>query len=109
MNYRPPPEQLAKTQLNQVSAWCRYDPGVCLVQVGVEALFLVLSYCALLYLSGGPVPGPLNIAKFLASFCVLSVAARMISDDLGNKVSFAAIAGTGNKCVAMLAPKFVSW
>ena len=108
-NWRPPPDQLARTELNQVSAWCRYDPGVCLVQVGVEALFILLSYCALLYLTGGAVPGPLDIAKFLASFSVLNIAARLISDDLGNKLSISAVSGIGNKCVSMLASKFVSW
>ena len=108
-NYRPPPDQLAKTELNQVSAWCRFDPGVCLVQVGVEAVFILLSYCALLFLTGGAVPGPLNILKFFAAFCTLSVAARMVSDDLGNKISISAVAGIGNKCVAMLAPRFVGW
>lgn len=109
MNYRAPPEQLAKTQLSQVSSWCRYDPLICVAEVGVEAAFIALAYCAMLFLTGGDVPGPVSIAKFLAAFTVLSIAARMISDDLGNKLSISAVSGIGSKTVAILAPRFVSW
>ena len=108
-NWRKPPEQLAKTQLGQVSSWCRYDPLICLTEVAIEVAFIGLAFCALLFLSGGSVPGLADIAKFAASFAVLSVTARWISDDLGNKLSIAAISGIGAKCVAFLAPKFVSW
>lgn len=109
VNYRPPPEQLARTQLAQVSSWCRYDPMICLMEVGIEAGFIVLAYCSMLFLTGGAVPNPLNIVKFLLSFTVLSVAARMISDDLGNKLSISAVSGIGSKAVSILAPRFVSW
>ena len=109
VNYRPPPEQLAKTQLGQVSSWCRFDPMVCLAEVGVEAGFIALSYCAMLFLTGSPVPGPLSLVKFLLAFTVLSVAARMISDDLGNKLSISAVSGIGSKTVSILAPRFVGW
>jgi len=109
VNYRPPPEQLAKTQLNQVSSWCRYDPMICLMEVGIEAGFIALSYCSLLFLTGGTVPGVGGILKFLLSFTVLSIAARMISDDLGNKLSISAVSGIGSKTVSMLAPRFVGW
>lgn len=109
VNYRPPPEQLAKTQLNQVSSWCRYDPMICLLEVGVEAVFILMAYTSLLFLTGGTVPTMLNILKFLTTFVVMSVAARMISDDLGNKLSITAVSGIGSKCVSMLAPRFVGW
>lgn len=109
MNYRRPPEQLAKTQLGQISSWCRYDPMICLAEVGVEAGFIALAYCSMLFLTGGAVPGPLAILKFLLSFTVLSMAARMISDDLGNKLSISAVSGIGSKTVSILAPRFVGW
>ena len=109
VNYRAPPDQLAKTQLNQVSSWCRYDPLICVAEVGVEAGFIALGYCAMLFITGGAVPGPLNILKFLLSFTVLSIAARMISDDLGNKLSITAVSGVGAKTVSFLAPRFVGW
>lgn len=108
-NYRAPPEQLARTQLNQVNAWCRYDPMICLAEVGVEAAFIALSYCAMLFLTGGAVPPPAKILLFLLTFTVLSVAARMVSDDLGNKLSISAVSGIGSKTVSLLAPRFVGW
>ena len=108
-NHRKPPEALARTQLGQVSSWCRYDPLICLVEVAVETVFIALSYCAVLYVSGGKVPGLLALTKFMAMFGVMNVAARMLSDDLGNKLSISAVSGIGAKCVALLAPKFVAW
>lgn len=108
-NPRPPPDQLARTQMNQITSWCRYDPVMCVIQVGIEAVFIALAYCALLFLTGGTVPGPLAILKFLASFITLSLAARQISDDLGNKLSISAVSGLGSKCVSMLATRFVGW
>jgi hypothetical protein len=108
-NARPPPDQLSRTQLNQVSSWCRYDPVVCLAQVGIEAVFIAVGYSSLLFLTGGNAPGPLDILKFLLVFSVTSIAARMISDDLGNKLSISAVSGIGSKCVSMLAPRFVGW
>lgn len=108
-NYRPPPEPLARTQLSQVSSWCRYDPAVCLAEVGVETAFIAAGYCALLYLMRGPVPDITDVLKFMLVFAVMSVAARMISDDLGNKLSISAVSGIGSKCVSILAPRFVAW
>ena len=108
-NYRRPPEQLAKTQMSQVSSWCRYDPMICLMEVGIEAGFIALAYCSMLFLTGGAVPGLGSVLKFLVSFTVLSVAARMVSDDLGNKLSISAVSGIGSKTVSILAPRFVGW
>lgn len=108
-NYREPPEALQRTQQAQINAWCRYDPVVCLVEVCVEAVFIALSYTSMLFLTGGAVPPPTAIAKFLACFVVLSVAARMVSDDLGNKLSISAVSGIGSKAVSVLAPRFVGW
>mgnify|MGYP007100212356 CR=1 FL=1 len=109
VNYRPPPEALQKTQMGQVNSWCRYDPMICATEVGVEAAFVALGICSLLFLTSGPVPGPLQIVKFIAVFSVLNLAARMISDDLGNKVSISAVSGIGAKAAAILAPRFVGW
>lgn len=109
VNYRAPPEQLARTQMNQISSWCRYDPLICVTQVGIEAVFVALGYCAMLFLTGGNPPSLLSIFKFLVTFITLSVSARMISDDLGNKLSFSAVSGIGSKVVSILVPKFVGW
>lgn len=109
VNYRRPPQQLANTQLGQVSSWCRYDPMICLQEVGVEAAFVAACYCALLFLTGGAVPPAPNILKFLVAFVVVSLAARMVSDDLGNKVSITAVSGIGSKVITFLAPRFVTW
>lgn len=108
-NHRPPPDQLARTKLGQVSSWCRYDPVACLGQVGLEALFIALAYAAILHYTGGTVPSAWNVVKFMAAFVTLSVSARMISDDLGNKLSISAVSGIGSKTVSMLAPRFVGW
>lgn len=108
-NYRPPPEALARTQQAQTNSWCRYDPGVCAAQIGIEAVFLAASYCSLMFLTGGSPPGPFSVLRFLAFFFVLSLTARMISDDLGNKLSFSAASGVASKCVSVLAPRFVGW
>ena len=109
MNSRPPPEGLARTQAGQLDSWCRYDPLLCSALVGVEALFLAAAYSCVLFLTGGAVPGPPVVLKFLAVFGLLSLAARMVSDDLGNKLSISAVSGIGGKCVSILAPRFVGW
>lgn len=108
-NYRPPPEQLYKTQQNQVSSWCRYDPMVCLGQVAVETTFVALAYGAALFVTGGRVPTLKAMTLFFVVFMLFGLAARMISDDLGNKLSIAAVSGIGSKLVSILAPRFVSW
>lgn len=109
MNYRPPPQQLSATQLNQVSSWCRYDPWVCVRTVGIETFFVAAAYCAALYLTGGAVPLAADVLKFIAMYASFALAARMVSDDVGNKVGISAIAGVGNKIVTVLAPRFVTW
>lgn len=108
-NYRPPPEALARTEKAQADAWCRYDPAVCVALVATEAAFIAVAYSAVLYLTGGATPTVLAILKFFALFTTVSLAARMVSDDLGNKLSISAISGLGGKCVAVLAPRFVGW
>lgn len=109
VNYRPPPQQLGNTKLNQMSSWCRYDPMLCVQQVVVEALFVAAAYSSLLLLTGGAVPSVVSVLKFVGVFSVLCVAARMVSDDLGNKISITAVSGLGGKTVSMLAPRFVGW
>lgn len=95
--------------MNQVNSWCRYDPLICVREVAVEATFVAFAYCSLLYLTGGTVPAAEDILKFVVVFGVLTLAARMISDDLGNKIGIVAISGLGSKTVSMLAPRFVGW
>lgn len=109
INYRPPPETLAKTQQGQINSWCRYDPGTCVTQCGIETAFVALAYCAVLYLTGGDVPSVMRVLKFVPVFFVLMLAARLLSDDLGNKISITAVSGIGAKTVALLAPRFASW
>lgn len=108
-NYRKPPEALEKTKGSQVDSWCRYDPLICVTEIGVEAVFIALAYSSLLFVTGGTVPSVLRILGFLATFVVLSISARMISDDLGNKLSITAVSGIGSKAVSLLAPKVVGW
>ena len=109
INYRPPPEALAKTQQGQVNSWCRYDTGTCVVQCAIETAFVALAYCAVLYLTGSTVPSVMGVLKFVPIFFTLTLAARLLSDDLGNKVSITAISGIGAKSVSLLAPRFASW
>lgn len=109
VNYRPPPQQLSNTQLNQMSSWCRYDPMLCVQQVVVEAVFVAAAYSSVLLLTGGAVPSVANVLKFVGVFTVLCLAARMVSDDLGNKITITAVSGLGAKTVSMLAPRFVGW
>lgn len=109
MNYRPPPPQLSNTQLNQVSSWCRYDPWVCVREVLIETIFIAGAYMAILFLTGGAVPPAFVVLKFIGIFALFTVAARMVSDDVGNKISISAISGVGGKIVGILAPRFVSW
>lgn len=109
VNHRPPPQQLSNTQLNQVTSWCRYDPLICVREVLVETLFVAAGYCSILYLTGSAVPAPQVVLKFMAVFTTLSLASRMISDDLGNKLSITAVSGIGAKAVSIMAPRFVGW
>lgn len=108
-NYRPPPEPLARTQFGQTNSWCRYDPALCVGQIGIEAAFIATGYCSVVFLTGGTPPTPLDLIKFLGLFFLMSLAARMISDDLGNKLSISALSGIGSKCVSVLVPRFVGW
>lgn len=108
-NYRPPPEAMARTQAGQTNSWCRYDPLTCAGLVGTEAVFIATAYSAVLFLTSGNVPDPLTVLKFLAMFTLMSLAARMVSDDLGNKLSISAVSGIGGKCISLLAPRFVGW
>ena len=110
VNYRPPPDKLARDfQVVQMDSWCRYDPMPCLAQVAIESLFVAASYSSLILLTGGSVPKPLAVVSFLVVFIVLNAGARMISEDLGNKLSIAAVSSLGMKAASILAPKIVSW
>lgn len=70
---------------------------------------MACSYVSLLYITGGDMPPLLAVVKFIAVFTLLTLAARMISDDLGNKMSITAVSGLGSKVVSILAPRFVGW
>lgn len=82
---------------------------LCVQQVVVEAAFVAAAYSSVLLLTGGAVPGVANVLKFVGVFTVLCLAARMVSDDLGNKITITAVSGLGAKTVSMLAPRFVGW
>lgn len=109
VNYRPAPPPFGNTQQSQMSSWCRYDPLLCVRQAVIEALFVAAAYASVLALTGGSVPGVAAVLKFVGAFVVLCVAARMVSDDLGNKISITAVSGIGAKTVSLLAPRFVGW
>jgi hypothetical protein len=77
--------------------------------VATETIFVGSAICSLLLLTGGSVPGPVSVLKFVCVFFVLNLAGRMVSDDMGNKISFAALAGIGAKACSLLVPKIVAW
>jgi hypothetical protein len=103
------PAPLGNNKNSSTLSWCRTDPFVCVRQASIESGFLAAAYLSLLFITGGDIPGPLALLKFVVVFTLLSLAARMVSDDLGNKMSITAISGMGSKVVSILAPKFVAW
>lgn len=100
---------LSTNKVNQTMSWCRLDPVSCLREVGIEAAFLSAAYTTLLFVTGGEVPGPLTLVKFVLLFVLFSMAGRMLSDGLGDKMAITAVSGLGSKLVSIIAPKFVGW
>jgi hypothetical protein len=116
----PVPPDNQRTENTQANSWCRFDPLICLRTVAIEAGFLLAAFCILRMmleprtspgLGGflGVLPGPWLLLKFLVLFVFISYSARLLSDDLGNKVSFSAIGGIGGRVMTAIAPGFVSW
>lgn len=116
----PAPPDNQRTENTQVSSWCRYDPLLCLRTVAIETAFLLVSFCILrlvLEPKTAPgvrgffevLPGAWMVFTFVALFMFISFCGRMLSDDLGNKVSFTAIGGIGGKIMTAMAPGFVGW
>lgn len=103
------PVPLANNRVAATQGWCRVDPMVCTRQAVIESAFLAAAYVSLLFVTGGELPPPVAILKFVVVFTLLTLAARMVSDDLGNKMSITATSGLGSKIVSILAPRFVSW
>lgn len=99
--------------LAQSRSWCRKYPGLCAREAGTEALFLLGAYLLLLYVSAGftfsAMPAAGKVLQFVILFATLSFGARMVSNDLGNKISIAAVSGIGAKVVSSIVPKFGSW
>lgn len=97
----------------QTKSWCRKYPGLCVREAGIETVFLLGAYLLLLLVSSGftlsAMPAFSSVAQFVVLFAVLSVGARMVSDDLGNKMSIAAVSGVGAKVVSSIVPKFSAW
>ncbi len=94
-------------------SWCRKYPGLCAREAGIETLFLLGAYLLLLFVAAGfkttAIPAATGILQFVVLFAALSFGARMVSDDLGNKMSIAAVSGVGAKVVSMVVPKFAAW
>ncbi len=109
MTNKDVPQPLANTKISQTMSWCRLDPVACARQVGMEAAFLAAAYLFLLVVTGSEVPAPLPILKFGMVFVVMSLAARMLSDSLGDKMAFTAVSALGSKVVSIIAPKIVAW
>ena len=116
----PPPADNQRAENTQVNSWCRYDPLLCLRTVAIEAAFLMVSFCILRLvlepktapgIGGffGVLPSPWMLLTFVALFTFVSYCGRLLSDDLGNKVSFTAIGGIGAKIMTAMAPGFVGW
>lgn len=104
-----PPPVMANTKITQTMSWCRLDPAGCAREVGIEAAFLAAAYTTLLFVTGGQVPGPLTIVKFVLLFIFFSMSGRMLSDSLGDKMAITAVSGLGSKIVSIIAPRFVGW
>lgn len=108
-----PKADQVKTRNYQTLSWCRDNPRICVREAGVETGFMLAAYVALMFVSANfkfnSLPGPWLVLKFCLFFFSFSFFARLVSDDLGNKISIAAVSGIGAKIVAMLIPKFVTW
>ena len=100
---------MANTKITQTMSWCRLDPAGCAREVGIEAAFLAAAYTTLLFVTGGEVPGPLTLLKFVLLFVFFSMSGRMLSDSLGDKMAITAVSGLGSKIVSIIAPRFVGW
>lgn len=109
MAKQTPPPPVANTKVTQTMSWCRLDPLACTKEVCVEAAFLGAAYIFLLFVTGSEVPLPLAVIKFLLVFVLLTLAGRMVSDSLGDKMAITAVSGLGGKMVSILAKGFVSW
>lgn len=103
------PLPLVNTKITQTMSWCRLDPVGCAQEVGTEAAFLCAAYTTLLFVTGGKVPSPLRLVKFVLLFVLFSMAGRLLSDSLGDKMAITAVSGLGSKLVSILAPQFVGW
>ena len=105
----PIPQPLQNNFLNNTTSWCRLNPIGCGRQAVTETFFLIMTYSAVIFLVGGNVPTVANLVKFAVIFCIMNVAARMVSDSFSDKLAIAALSGLGLKCASLMAPKIISW
>ena len=97
------------TEINQTTSWCRTKPLKCARQIITEGIIITAAYLALLFFAKGFLPKWHAIGTFMAAFLVLSFMFRYLSDDLGDKVSMAAVMAIGSKLFSIMAPGLVTW
>ena len=103
------PTPLANNRITQTMSWCRLDPVACAREVTIEAAFLAAAYLFMLLVTGSDVPSVFAVLKFGLIFILLTLAARMLSDGLGDKMAITAVSALGTKMVSLMAPKIVAW
>ncbi len=103
------PTPLANNRITQTMSWCRADPVACAREVSMEAAFLAAAYLFMLLVTGSDVPSVFAVLKFGLIFILLTLAARMLSDGLGDKMAITAVSALGTKMVSLMAPKIVAW
>jgi hypothetical protein len=109
MSAQQPPPQQPQPAPQPPLTQCRRNPLVCLHAIGIEAAFLAAAYVLLLMVTGKAVPGPFAVLKFGVLYVLVNLAARMMSDSLGDKMAITATAALGSKMASIMAPGIVSW
>ncbi len=104
-----PPPAVLNNKYTQTMSWCRLYPVACVREVSIEAAFLAAAYIFMLFVTGSELPTVWRVLKFGLIFMLLTIAGRMISDGLGDKMAITAVSGLGGKMVSIMAKGFVSW
>jgi hypothetical protein len=103
----------ASARASQTSSWCRYEPLRCFAQQAIEVGFFVGAFLVLFAAANNfdlaGLPLPLNVLKFGLVFLGIGYSARLMSDSLGDKVSFAAMSAVGQKTLSLMIPRLIGW
>jgi hypothetical protein len=77
--------------------------------VSIELAYFVGVLTLLFFLTKTNFPSILKAAEFVTVFWAMTYVARMISDDLGNKITFAMLGLVAGKTMSLVAPRAVVW